>query len=212
MGVPVQIICRADKSAEEFAADLALHALDVLIADAPVTSTPAIRAFSHPLGECGTTFFASPAHAAARRKGFPRSLDGQPFILPGPASAVRQSLERWFTEQDIRPRIVAEFDDSALAKDFGQQGLGVFVAPTVIEAEVLSAYRVRVVGTIRSRAAAVLRHLGRAEDPQPAVAAICEAARMRSSTGRVPRRPPRKTKRPPKKLGDRVDAAKRSKT
>lgn len=177
-GQPVQVICRADKSVAEFIAELALHTVDVVIADGPAGPAPT-RAFSHLLGECGTTFFAAAKLAAATRREFPRSLDGKPFLLPGAPSAVRRALERWFGAQDIRPRIVAEFDDSALAKDFGREGMGVFAAPTVIEAEVVRDYGVQVVG----RAAAVRQQFyaisGERKIRHPAVVAICEAARQK---------------------------------
>lgn len=176
-GQPIHVVCRADKSVAEFIAELALHTVDVVIADGPSGHTP-IRAFNHLLGECGTTFFAASKLAAATRRKFPRSLDGTPFLLPGAPSAVRRALEQWFGTQGIRPTIVAEFDDSALAKDFGRQGMGIFAAPTVIEAEVLHDYGVRVVGraeAVRQQFFAIsverkIRH--------PAVAAICEAARQ----------------------------------
>ena len=177
MGHAVQIVCRADKSVEEFIAELALHRVDVVIADGPAGPGIPIRAFSHLLGECGTTFFAAPRLAASTRRKFPRSLDGTPFLLPGAPSAVRSALEQWFNSQDIHPRVVGEFDDSALAKDFGTEGMGIFAAPTVIEAEVRKQYRVRVVGrsdAVRQQFYAIsverkIRH--------PAVAAVCEAAR-----------------------------------
>ena len=177
LGHAVQIVCRADKSVEEFIAELALHRVDVVIADGPAGHGIPIRAFSHLLGECGTTFFAAARLAASTRRKFPRSLDGTPFLLPGAPSAVRRALEQWFNSQDIHPRVVAEFDDSALAKDFGREGMGVFAAPTVIEAEVRQQYRVRVVGrseAVRQQFYAIsverkIRH--------PAVAAVCEAAR-----------------------------------
>jgi LysR family transcriptional activator of nhaA len=177
MGHAVQIVCRADKSVEEFIAELALHRVDVVIADGPAGPGIRIRAFSHLLGECGTTFFAAAKLAASTRRKFPRSLDGTPFLLPGAPSAVRRALEQWFNTQGVRPRVVAEFDDSALAKDFGREGMGVFAAPTVIEAEVRQQYRVRVVGrseAVRQQFYAIsverkIRH--------PAVAAVCEAAR-----------------------------------
>ena len=173
----VQIVCRADKSVEEFIAELALHRVDVVIADGPAGPGIPIRAFSHLLGECGTTFFAAARLAASTRRKFPRSLDGTPFLLPGAPSAVRRALEQWFNSQDIHPRVVGEFDDSALAKDFGTEGMGIFAAPTVIEAEVRKQYRVRVVGrsdAVRQQFYAIsverkIRH--------PAVAAVCEAAR-----------------------------------
>jgi LysR family transcriptional activator of nhaA len=177
MGHAVQIVCRADKSVEEFIAELALHRVDVVIADGPSGPGIPIRTFSHLLGECGTTFFAAARLAASTRRKFPRSLDGTPFLLPGAPSAVRRALEQWFTVQGIHPRVVAEFDDSALAKDFGREGMGIFAAPTVIEAEVRQQYRVRVVGrseAVRQQFYAIsverkIRH--------PAVAAVCEAAR-----------------------------------
>jgi LysR family transcriptional regulator, transcriptional activator of nhaA len=182
-GQAVQVICRADKSVAEFTAELALHRVDVVISDGPAGSTP-IRTFSHLLGECGTTFFAAEKLAAATRRKFPKSLDGQPFLLPGAPSAVRRALEVWFGAQQIRPRIVAEFDDSALAKDFGEHGMGVFAAPSVIEAELLEKYGVRVVGraeAVRQQFYAIsverkIRH--------PAVAAICEAARQEIFAGK----------------------------
>lgn len=172
----VRVTCRADKSVATLVAELAMHRLDVVIADGPAATGP-IRAFNHLLGECGTTFFAHPKVAAALQRGFPASLDGTPFLLPSTASAVRRALEQWFNAHRITPTIVAELDDSALAKEFGQQGMGVFAAPTVIDAEVLHAYDVKVIGraeAVRQQFFAIsverkVRH--------PSVVAIREAAR-----------------------------------
>ena len=177
LGQEVQVVCRADKSVEEFIAELALHRVDVVIADGPASPGIAVRAFNHLLGECGTTFLAATKLAAATRRRFPRSLDGAPFLLPGAPSAVRRTLEQWFDSQEVRPTIVAEFDDSALAKDFGQEGIGVFAVPSVIEAEVRRQYRVGVVGrapAVRQQfyAISVERKI-----KHPAVVAVCETAR-----------------------------------
>jgi LysR family transcriptional activator of nhaA len=188
-GMPVRIVCRADKSVEELVAELALHRLDVVIADAPAGPGVAVRAFSRLLGECGTTFFASPKVAATIRRPFPGCLDGAPFLLPGAPSAVRRALEQWFETEDIRPRIMAEFDDSALVKEFGEEGLGLFAAPEVIESEVLQHYAVRVVGraeAVRQQfyAISVERKI-----KHPAVMAICESARQDIfAASRTPRR------------------------
>jgi len=178
MGEAVHVICRADKSVEEFIAELALHRVDVVLADGPPGPSVAVRAFGHLLGECGTTFFASPKLAASTKRRFPGSLDGAPFLLPGAPSMVRRSLEQWFEAKDVRPRIVAECDDSALAKDFGEEGMGIFAAPGVIEAEVRQHYRVRVVGRTdevlqQFYAISVERKI-----KHPAVVAICQAARQ----------------------------------
>jgi LysR family transcriptional activator of nhaA len=175
---PIRVICRADKSVEEFLAEMALHRLDVVIADGPAGPGAAIRTFNHLLGECGTSFFASPKLAASTRSRFPDSLDAAPFLLPGAPSTVRRSLEQWFESVDVRPQVVAECDDSALIKDFGEEGMGIFAAPTVIEAEVLQHYRVKVIG--RSPAVRQQFYAISAERriKHPAVVAICEAARQ----------------------------------
>jgi LysR family transcriptional regulator, transcriptional activator of nhaA len=178
LGQSVQVICRADKSVDEFVAELALHRMDLVIADGPAGAGLSARVFNHPLGECGTTFFAANKLATAARRKFPASLDGAPFLLPGARSSVRRALEQWFEAQSIRPIIVAECDDSALAKDFGKAGMGIFAAPTVIEAEVVQQYRVRVVGrstAVRQQfyAISVERKI-----KHPAVIAIREAARQ----------------------------------
>jgi LysR family transcriptional regulator, transcriptional activator of nhaA len=177
LGQPVRVVCRADKSVDEFVAELALHRVDVVIADGPVGSGVPVRAFSHPLGECGTSFFAAPKLASAMKRRFPRSLDGAPFLLPGAPSTVRRSLEQWFVSQDVHPTIVAEFDDSALARAFGVDGMGVFAAPTVIEPEILQQSGVRVIGRseeVRQQfyALSVERKI-----KHPAVVAICKSAR-----------------------------------
>ena len=178
LDTPMRVVCRADKSVDEFVAELALHRVDLVLADGPPAPGIAVRAFSHPLGDCGTTFFATAKLAARLRRDFPRSLDGAPFLLPGAPSTVRRALEQWFDGQDIRPTILAECDDSALAKDFGEQGMGVFAVPSVIEAEVLQHYRVRVVGRsdeVRQQFYAISAER---KIKHPAVVAIREAARQ----------------------------------
>ena len=174
---PVRIVCREDKP-ERLLAELSLHAFDVVIADAPVGAGASVRAFSHLLGECGTTLFAAGRQAPRWRKGFPQSLHDAPLLLPTENTALRRALDAWFEAQDIRPKITGEFEDSALLKVFGQDGLGVFPGPTAIEAQIRAQYRVQVIGrlpTVRERfyAITVERRL-----KHPAVVAISKAARQ----------------------------------
>jgi LysR family transcriptional activator of nhaA len=174
---PVRVICRADKSVDEFVAELALHRVDVVLADGPAGSGVPVRAFSHPLGECGTSFFAAPKLASSMKRKFPHCLDGVPFLLPGAPSTVRRSLEQWLMSQDIHPTIVAEFDDSALAKSFGVEGMGVFAAPTVIESEILQGSRVRVIGRSEGVCQQFYALSVERKIKHPAVIAICKSAR-----------------------------------
>lgn len=174
---PVRVVCRENMSIEAFMGDLATHAMDMILSDAPAGPGTPVRAYNHLLGECGLAFFAAPALARRLRRGFPRSLDGVPFVLPGPDSTLRRALDDWFRSNEIRPAIVAELDDDALAKTFGGAGLGVFATADVIRKEVTRGYDVEMVGRtsdVGQRFYAIslerkVRH--------PAVAAICEAAR-----------------------------------
>jgi LysR family transcriptional regulator, transcriptional activator of nhaA len=171
------VICREDRSPEGFMGELAMHTIDVLLSDAPAGSGTSVRAFSHPLGECGTAFLAAPELAKACRRRFPHSLDGVPFLLPGDASALRRTLESWFDSLKIRPKVIAEVDDAALSKIAGEAGLGVFAVPDVVEEEVRQRYKVQLIDRVeevRQRFYAIsverkIRH--------PAVVAISEAAR-----------------------------------
>ena len=173
---PVRIVCREDRP-ERLLAELSVHGLDLVLSDAPVGPAVNVRAFNHLLGECGVGFFAAPKLAQRLSGRFPESLHGVPMLLPTETTALRRALDQWFEAQGIRPQVVSEFEDSALLKVFGQQGLGVFPAPSAIEAEVRRQYGVRLVGTttaVRERfyAISVERRL-----KNPAVVAICDAAR-----------------------------------
>lgn len=141
---PVHLVCR-EGTIESLSAALALHTLDVLIADQPLPAGGAVRAFTHPLGECGVTFFAT-RDLAARDQRFPKSLDGAPFLAPTAGTPLRRQLDAYFTRHRLVPRIVGEFEDSALMKVFGGGGHGIFCAPTVVAREVADVYDVRPLG------------------------------------------------------------------
>jgi len=175
---PVQLVCHEGKT-DRLVAELALHGFDLVITDAPLPSHISVKAYNHPLGACSVALFATPALAKSLGGRFPRSLDGAPMLLPTPNTALRRSLDQWFQRCDVRPRIVAEFEDSALLKVFGKHGHGVFPAPGVLEKEICGQYGVRVLGTAsdvseRFYAISVERRI-----KHPAVAAITEAARDR---------------------------------
>ncbi|MEM8678718.1 MAG: transcriptional activator NhaR [Planctomycetota bacterium] len=143
----LQMICHEGKL-DQLLADLALHRLDLIISDAPAPATIDVRAYSHHLGECGLTFLAVPKMAKKYRRGFPQSLDGAPVCLPTNHTAVRRSLNLWLDDHKVFPQIVAEFEDSALLKVFGQSGLGIIPVPMAIEGEVKKQYGLNLVGRL----------------------------------------------------------------
>jgi len=173
---PIHLVCHEGRY-DDLLAELAVHRLDIVLSDSPMSPTVNVRAFSHLLGESGLSFFAKADLATKYRRRFPASLDGAPLLMPTEKTAVRRDLNQWFNTEDIRPAIIAEFEDTALMKVFGQDGVGLFPAPTVIEKEVCRQYRVRVAGrtdAVRERyyAISVERRL-----KHPAVVAICKTAR-----------------------------------
>ncbi|MEO8303681.1 MAG: LysR family transcriptional regulator [Betaproteobacteria bacterium] len=174
-GAP-RIVCREGKLAS-LLGDLAVHRLDIVLADRPMPANLAVRGYSHLLGECGITFLATPELVSAHDGAFPRNLDGAPLLLPGEDSDVRPRLLRWFDKLRIHPRIVGEFDDTALLTAFGQGGAGIFPVPTAIvrhvkrQGAVASVGRTRAV-TVQFYAISTERHL-----KNPAVLAVTSTAR-----------------------------------
>ena len=145
MANPPRVLCREGKPDRLFA-DLAIHALDLVLTDAPAPPGLRVKVFTHPIVESGVAFFATPRLAAKLARRFPRSLDGAPMLLPSETSALRGPLEQWLEAHDLHPSVVGEFDDGALMKAFGGAGAGVFAAPSAIEKEVRQQHAVRVLG------------------------------------------------------------------
>ncbi|MGY2291259.1 transcriptional activator NhaR [Pseudomonas sp. SDO528_S397] len=172
----IRITCREDKL-ERLLADLAIQRLDLVISDSPMPTHLDIKGYSQKLGECGISFFATQALADAHGGEFPHCLHGAPLLIPGAETVVRSRLSRWFAEQQIQPRIVGEFDDSALMQAFGQSGSGIFIAPSVIAEEVQRQYGVVLIGqtdavTESFHAISVERKV-----KHPGIVAITEGAR-----------------------------------
>jgi LysR family transcriptional activator of nhaA len=131
---------------EDLLADLALHRLDVVLADRPAPVNPSLRLHSQVLGSTPMAWYAPPAWAEAAAARFPQSLGEVPVLLPTAHAIVRSLLDRWFERQGVRPRVVGEFEDSALLTVFGAGGMGVFPAPQLVEAELAARYGVVRVG------------------------------------------------------------------
>jgi LysR family transcriptional activator of nhaA len=136
-----------------------------------------VRGYNHLLVECGVTFLAKAALARPLTKRFPESLDNAPLLLPGGDSALRPQLMRWFDHVGVQPRVVAEFDDTALMKTFGQGGVGVFPMPDVVAEETAEQFRVVPVGRTNEVAHRVYAVTPERHVSNPAVLAIQQAAR-----------------------------------
>jgi LysR family transcriptional activator of nhaA len=142
---PVRLVCREDKLVR-LTVELAIQRLDMVLADRPMPAGANVKGYSHKLGDCGITFFAEPGLAARLKQPWPRVLDAAPLLIPGKEAAVRGPLMRWLDLRQLRPRVAGEFDDSALMQAFGQAGIGIFIAPSVIADEVQREHGVTIIG------------------------------------------------------------------
>lgn len=172
---PIHVVCSEDAH-DRVLAQLALHEIDVVIADAPAEAGSAVRAYNHLLGTCEASFFGAPKYESLKR-GFPASLDGAPMLLPLEGSPLRRALNVWFAANDIRPRVIAEFEDSALLKVIAQDGAGVFASPAAVEREIEKHYGVKVLGRVPEVREHFYAISSERRIKDPAIQAIFSAAR-----------------------------------
>jgi LysR family transcriptional regulator, transcriptional activator of nhaA len=175
---PVRLICTEGRFTD-LMAQLALHRMDLVIADEPLTSRLSVKAFNHELGSSPMSFYAAPRLQQALHGPFPQCLNDAPMLIPGATSTIRPQFEAWLTRHALHPQVVGEFDDGALMKAFGREGRGVFISPSVVEDETCAQYGVQVVGRSDEMvedfyAISIERRI-----THPGVAAITSAARGR---------------------------------
>lgn len=132
---------------EDLLGDLALHRLDVVLADRAAPPNPNLKVYSHSLGSSALAWYAPPSLYAAARRGFPQSLAKVPVLLPTTHAAVRVRLDQWFERMAIQPNVVGEFEDSAMLKTFGAAGMGVFPMAGLVHHDLTVRYAVRRVGS-----------------------------------------------------------------
>ncbi|MBP9904841.1 MAG: transcriptional activator NhaR [Rhodoferax sp.] len=173
---PIKLLASEGKF-DELLAALALHRLDLVIADEPMPRRVSVKAFNHALGRSALSFFCAPALRSLIQGEFPQCLDGVPMLVPGASSSVRRQLEDWFARHRLVPIVVGEFDDAALMKAFGREGQGVFMTPSVLDDETCRQFGVEVLGRTTDLveefyAVSVERRI-----THPCVLAITDAAR-----------------------------------
>ncbi len=145
----VHVVCREGKM-EDLLAQLAAHRLDLVLSDEPAPSSTNFKVFNHVLGVSSVTFCAEAKLATKLKRDFPKSLNDAPALLPADNTALRRSLEAWFRVHDVKPTVVAEFDDLALMKVMAAEGRGFIAVPTVALKEAVSRYQFRSLGQATS--------------------------------------------------------------
>ena len=135
--IPPRLVCR-EWQLDRLLGQLAVHQLDMVISDAPLPASYSVKAYNHHLLESEISILAAKAFCNPGLASFPDCLDTMPLLLPGEDSAVHRTVKTWLERKRIRPRIVGEFDDIALMTAFGEDGLGAFPIPSVVESEFMA--------------------------------------------------------------------------
>jgi LysR family transcriptional regulator, transcriptional activator of nhaA len=143
--VNLRLRCDVDEF-EDLLADLALHRLDIVLADRAAPPNPNLKLYSHSLGSSPFGWYAPPSLYAVAKRDFPRSLTKVPVVLPTKHAAVRARLDQWLEHHAIHPKIVGEFEDSTLLKTFGASGMGAFPAAEVMHDDITTRYNVKRIG------------------------------------------------------------------
>jgi LysR family transcriptional activator of nhaA len=173
---PIRLICTEGRF-DDLLAQLALHRMDLVIADEPLPRRLAVKAYNHVLGSSTMSFFCAPKLARSLQGPFPDCLNGAPMLIPGAQSTVRSQFESWLTLHALHPRVVGEFDDGALMKAFGREGRGVFISPSVVEQQTCAQYDVEVIGRSSDLVEQFYAISAERRISHPGVAAITQAAR-----------------------------------
>lgn len=173
---PLHLVVR-EGAPEQLYASLAIGEMDVILSDAPAPPELSVRAFHHRLGDCGLTWFLEHERAEANEVPFPEVLDHVPVILPTRNTMMRASIDRWFEASGLRPRVIAECQDSATLKAFGRAGIGAFPAPSALEREIVEQYHADVLGRTPEVREAFYAITTSRRLHHPAVVAITRAAR-----------------------------------
>ena len=173
---PIRLICTEGRF-DDLLAQLALHRMDLVIADEPLPRRLAVKAYNHVLGSSTMSFFCAPKLARSLQGPFPDCLNGAPMLIPGAQSTVRSQFESWLTLHALHPRVVGEFDDGALMKAFGREGRGVFISPSVVEQQTCSQYDVQIIGRSSDLVEQFYAISAERRISHPGVAAITQAAR-----------------------------------
>jgi len=175
MPVDVRLICDEGEF-ESLLGELALHRLDVVLTDRAAPVGGNLKVFSTRLGDFENGLFATPDLLERYQAGFPKSLDGAPMLLPTRHNALRGRIDRWLESTGIRPKIVGEFEDSALLNTFGRGGLGIFPAPLVLAEQIESQLNARVLGPMTGVSEQIYAISNERRIRHPAIEVLCAAS------------------------------------
>lgn len=131
---------------DDLLADLALHRLDIVLADRPAPNNKNLSVYSQELTKTEIAWYAPKQLLKKGKSKFPECLSELPILLPTAHSTVRPLIDQWLKKNGVTPNVAGEFEDSALMKTFAASGLGVFPAGKLIEKDLRDTYGCELLG------------------------------------------------------------------
>ncbi len=175
LGSAIRLICVEDRL-DRLMPALAMHELDVVLADSASESSSTIKAFNHLMIDCPVAILGANRICRQYANKFPISLRGAPLLLPTSNTALRRAMDHWLSDKSMLPQIVGEFDDHALLEVFGESGLGLFPVPALIADAITKKLNVRKVGVLKEIREKFYAITVERRVTHPGVAAICDAS------------------------------------
>jgi LysR family transcriptional activator of nhaA len=149
LGIQRCYVSITEAGGEELLQDLKLHKLHLVLTNSHAPITKHSDLFSRSVGEFPVVICGAPKFQRLV-KTFPKSLDGQPFILPTSHSKLRNDIEHFFAMNDIGPVILGESQDSELDKRLALSGHALIAISRFGVKSELNAKKLICIGNLKS--------------------------------------------------------------
>ncbi len=137
-----------EDSSDALLRQLLNHQIEVIISDHELHSLSGKNIFSKRIIKKPLQAYASPEFSHLKKK-FPYSLDGAPIIVPTEHSKIRGDIEHFFELKNIRPKMIAETQDTSLQKILAAKGDGVIFLPNFTTKELVQNRQLVKIGTMK---------------------------------------------------------------
>jgi len=131
-------ITMSEGSPDQLLRELSAHRMDIMLSNFLPTGIDSKGLFPKAITKKNVAFYAD-VKFKNLRKGFPKSISGQPMILPTYDSKLRYDIDHWAKVHGIELNVIVEGQDIATKKLMAIEGLGILPTAThTVTRQVLS--------------------------------------------------------------------------
>ena len=119
----------SEGNSDQLLRELSAHRMDLMVSNFLPSGTDAKGLSNRQITKKNVVFYGA-AKFRSLRKGYPKSLSGQPMILPTYDSKLRYDIDHWAKVHGIEMNVIAEGQDIATKKLMAIEGLGLLPTAT----------------------------------------------------------------------------------